>query len=67
MYTFSQKFCHFDNFHISLFLLFMKSKIFDDEYDEKANDKAKVVKDDNNIDEDEQEEGEFDVGGNIDD
>ena len=49
----------------------MKSKIFDDEcdmtYDAKADDKAKVVKDDDNIDEDEQEEDEFDVGGNIDD
>ena len=49
----------------------MKSKIFDDEcdmtYDEKANDKAKVVKDDDNIDEDEQEEDELDVNGNIDD
>ena len=71
MYTFSKKFCHFDNFHISSFLLFMKSKIFEDEcdmtYDEKANDKAKVVKDDDNIDEDEQEEDELDVDGNIDD
>ena len=36
-------------------------------YDEKANDKAKVVKDDDNIDEDEQEEDELDVDGNIDD
>ena len=36
-------------------------------YDEKANDKAKVVKDDDNIDENEQEENELDVDGNIDD
>ena len=36
-------------------------------YDEKANDKAKVVKDDDNIDENEQEEDELDVDGNIDD
>ena len=45
----------------------MKSKIFDDDcdttYDEKVNDKAKVVKDGYNIDED--EEDEFDAGGNI--
>ena len=36
-------------------------------YDEKVYDKAKVVKDNDNIDEDEQKEDEFDVGGNIDD
>ncbi len=71
IYTFFQKFCHFYNFHISLFLLFMKSKIFDDEcymtYDANANCKAKVVKDDDNSDEDEQEEGELYGDGNIDD